>query len=60
MTKQTTKRVWMGAMALVLSAALGACADQPMAVEEAYEVQMNGGSSDEDCVMIGGVLYCDG
>ena len=61
MTKTTMKRVWLGALALVLTAGVGACADQPMAVEEPYEVQMQGESTDDDnCIYIGGQLYCDG
>ena len=56
--KKTTSRFWMVAAALVLAMATGACADEPMAVEEPYEVQMdetNGGN----CVVVLGKLVCN-
>ena len=61
MRNQTTKRVWMAAVALMLVGAVGACADEPMAVEDSYEVQMSedttGGNT---CIYIDGQLHCDG
>ena len=58
MRNTTTKRVWMAAVALTISAALGACADEPMAPqEEGYEVMMEEEQTTE-CVYIGGQLMC--
>ena len=60
MQKQTMKRIWIGATALVAAAGLGACADQPMGVEEPYEVQMDGETTeDSNCIIIDGVIYCN-
>ena len=65
MRNTTTKRVWMAAVALTISAALGACADEPMAPqEEGYEVMMDETDtttqSVENCVIINGQTYCKG
>ena len=54
----TMKRVLVAAVALVAAGALGACADEPMAPEEAYEVEMDETNSD-NCVVINGQLYCN-
>jgi len=56
--QKTTKRIWLAALALVMAAGLGACADEPMAVEaeESYEVQMDG--TEEPCVIVDGRLVC--
>lgn len=62
MRNTTTKRVWMAAAALTISAALGACADEPMAPqEEGYEVMMEETPTPPtNCVYIDGQLYCRG
>ena len=60
MRNSTTKRVWMAAVALVLLGAVGACSDEPMAVEEPYEVQMTETNDEPTCVYIDGQLICDG
>ena len=55
--RNTMKRVWMVAAMVLVAGALGACADEPMAVEEeAYTVQMD--EEGTDCVLIRGILYC--
>lgn len=56
---KTTKRIWMAALALVLTGALGACSDQPMAPEEGYEVQLDGNEG-KNCIIIDGVIHCNG
>lgn len=55
--KTTTKRVWLAALVLVISAGVGACADEPMAVEaeETFEPQADGTGN---CVIINGQLHC--
>ena len=54
-----TKRFWMLAATLFLAGAAGACADEPMGVqEEAYEVQMNESTSEGNCIELNGVIYC--
>ena len=58
MQKQAIKRIWIGATALVAAAGLGACADQPMGVEEPYEVQMDGEDTSGECIIIHGQLHC--
>ena len=62
MRNSTTKRVWMAAVALMVSGALGACADQPMGpTEESYEVLMDETTTQaesNDCIVIDGQLFC--
>ena len=54
-----TKRFSMLAATLLLAGAAGACADEPMGVEEqTYEVQMDGTSDEGNCVIIAGKLVC--
>ena len=58
--RNPTKRVFFAVVGLVLAGAMGACSDEPMAVEEAYEVQMDGeGGGNGTCIYIDGQLYCD-
>lgn len=55
----TTKRFWMLAATLFLAGAAGACADEPMGVEqEAYEVEMDEATGDANCIELNGVVYC--
>lgn len=54
--RNTMKRFSMVAVVVFMAGALGACADEPMAVEEeAYTVQMD---EEPDCVLVRGILYC--
>ena len=58
--RNTTKRTWMAAAALLIAGFAGACADQPMAPQdEAYEVQMEETTPpNNNCIYIDGQLHC--
>ena len=57
--RNSKKRAWTLIVALAAAAGLGACADEPMGVEEPYEVQMNV-TDDPECVIINGQMHCNG
>ena len=57
--RKTTKRIRILAFALATAGLLGACADQPMAPEQPYEVQMDE-HTDTNCIWINGTIHCNG
>ena len=55
--RDSMKRFGLVLAVLVMAGGLGACADEPMGIEEeAYTVQMDETSG--GCVVIDGKLYC--
>ena len=57
--RNTTKRFSILAATLILAGTAGACADEPMGPDEqAYEVQMDGTGTGDNCVWVGEQLIC--